>query len=299
MSDTYKLQYDGMTLTYPGWNGYMSYASAPSFHTLTLYASEGGTVTASVLTGVPGDTITLTTTHDNYYRLSGYDITGNGTIEGNTFTFGTEDTTANAQFKLNTFTATGSIAWGNNLNGQGQGAREARPTLHINAYTGNDQSDIEVSTQNYANYGHTGSSTAASKTTANRGWKYSTVTSTCVSFPSGTSAVSLHVKGTYTGNHAGQAAAYVAADQRRATLYVLGQSTIWDSFFPKTTNGNASKAFDITKTSATVNDTNQYIYFRIYNANDSTGTPYNCGNRWAYNRAVGLTGTFTATGILK
>jgi len=25
MPDTYKLQYDGMTLTYPGWNGYVSY----------------------------------------------------------------------------------------------------------------------------------------------------------------------------------------------------------------------------------------------------------------------------------
>ena len=30
MSDTYKLQYDGMTLAYPGWNGYVSYEAAPA-----------------------------------------------------------------------------------------------------------------------------------------------------------------------------------------------------------------------------------------------------------------------------
>lgn len=29
MPDTYKLQYDGMTLTYPGWNGYVSYEYSP------------------------------------------------------------------------------------------------------------------------------------------------------------------------------------------------------------------------------------------------------------------------------
>ena len=29
MPDTYKLQYDGMTLTYPGWNGYVSYEYNP------------------------------------------------------------------------------------------------------------------------------------------------------------------------------------------------------------------------------------------------------------------------------
>ena len=29
MADTYKLQYDGMTLTYPGWNGFVSYEYIP------------------------------------------------------------------------------------------------------------------------------------------------------------------------------------------------------------------------------------------------------------------------------
>ena len=69
MADTYKLQYDGMTLTYPGWNGCVSY-EAQSFKTLTLLNSEGGTLTANTLTGYPGDTINLTTAYNTYWRFS-------------------------------------------------------------------------------------------------------------------------------------------------------------------------------------------------------------------------------------
>lgn len=68
MSDIYKLQYNGMTLAYPGLNGYVSFESAPSFKTLTLCASNGGTLTADTITGMPGDTIELAPTYDNYDR---------------------------------------------------------------------------------------------------------------------------------------------------------------------------------------------------------------------------------------
>ena len=115
MSDTYKLQYDGMTLTYPGWNGYVSY-DAPSFKTLTLYNSEGGTLTANKLTGYPGDTINLSTAYNTYWRFSGYQLTGDGSLVGNDYTFGNEDASICACYKKNAFTATGGFDKGSNVN---------------------------------------------------------------------------------------------------------------------------------------------------------------------------------------
>lgn len=114
MSDTYKLQYDGMTLTYPGWGGYVSYEAAP-YYTLTLQTDGHGTLTANTLTGYPGDTITLTPTYNTYYRFNNYSNTG-GSIAGNVFTFGDSDATAQANFKVNAFTASGGWEQGSNVN---------------------------------------------------------------------------------------------------------------------------------------------------------------------------------------
>jgi len=115
MSDTYKLQYDGMTLTYPGWNGYVSYEAAQA-KTLTLYHSEGGSLTADTLTGYPGDSVNLTTAYNTYWRFSGYDVTGDGTLNGNTYTFGNDDASICACYKVNAFTATGGWEKGSNVN---------------------------------------------------------------------------------------------------------------------------------------------------------------------------------------
>lgn len=114
MPDTYKLQYDGMTLTYPGWNGYVSYEAAPSYYTLTLQTDGHGTLTAETLTGYPGDTITLTPKYNTYYRFNNYSNTG-GSIAGNVFTFGDSDATAQANFKVNAFTASGGFEKGSNV----------------------------------------------------------------------------------------------------------------------------------------------------------------------------------------
>lgn len=121
MPDTYKLQYDGMTITYPGWNGYVSY-EAQSFKTLTLLNSEGGTLTANTLTGYPGDTINLSTAYNTYWRFSGYQLTGDGSLVGNDYTFGTEDATICACFKPNAFTASGGFEKGSNVNAGGNRA---------------------------------------------------------------------------------------------------------------------------------------------------------------------------------
>lgn len=120
MSDIYKLQYDGMTLTYPGWNGYVSYEVQP-FKTLTLLNSEGGTLTANTLTGYPGDTISLSTAYNKYWRFSGYQLTGDGSLVGNDYTFGTEDATICACYKPNAFTATGGWEKGSDVNAVAKG----------------------------------------------------------------------------------------------------------------------------------------------------------------------------------
>lgn len=40
MSDIYKLQYNGMTLAYPGWNGYVGYDDGPSYTYTTLWETD-------------------------------------------------------------------------------------------------------------------------------------------------------------------------------------------------------------------------------------------------------------------
>lgn len=116
MSDVYKLQYNGMTLAYPGWNGAVSYEAASAFKTLTLCASNGGTLTAETITGLPGDTITLSPTYDTYWRFSGYDVYGDGAITDNTYTFGNDDEQiVSAYFKPNAFTASGGWEKGSNV----------------------------------------------------------------------------------------------------------------------------------------------------------------------------------------
>lgn len=80
---------------------------------LTLETDGHGTLSADVLSGFEGDTVALTPTYNTYYRFSGYDCTG-GTINGNTFTFGNQDATAQANFKVNAFTASGGFEKGSN-----------------------------------------------------------------------------------------------------------------------------------------------------------------------------------------
>jgi len=65
MSDIYKLQYNGMTLAYPGWNGYVSYEKfAPHFEYTTLW--ETSTPFNNMYS------ITLNDSIDNYDELIVY-----------------------------------------------------------------------------------------------------------------------------------------------------------------------------------------------------------------------------------
>ena len=155
MSDAYKLQYNGMTLAYPGWAGYVSYASAPSFKTLTLCASEGGTLTADTITGYPGDTVQLSTAYNTYWRFSGYDKVGDGVISNNTYTFGEDnEQTVCAYYKKNAFTATGGFEKGSDV-----------------TCTANNNTKSTNVAAKYATHGaHTGDVPASWYSTSNR-WK--------------------------------------------------------------------------------------------------------------------------------
>lgn len=99
MADTYKLQYDGMTLTYPGWGGYVSYEELAKIYNLQLIQSTGGTIASNTTSGYNGDIVTLSNTPNTYYNFNGYSITG-ATLTGNDFAFDNSDVSAKANFTL-------------------------------------------------------------------------------------------------------------------------------------------------------------------------------------------------------
>lgn len=105
MPDIYKLQYNGMTLAYPGWDGYVSWEQAMQAYNLTLQTDGHGTITATTTTGYPGDTSILSTTANTHYAFQSFSITG-GLINGNTFTFENSDATAQANFSAKVYTVT-------------------------------------------------------------------------------------------------------------------------------------------------------------------------------------------------
>jgi hypothetical protein len=265
MPDTYKLQYDGMTLTYPGWNGCVSY-EAQSFKTLTLLNSEGGSLTANTLTGYPGDTINLSTAYNTYWRFSGYQLTGDGSLVGNDYTFGTEDATICACFKPNAFTATGGFEKGSNVTITPTAANQTKSS----------------SVRKYAiRNASTGDIPASWYSTSNR-WN-----------PSNASAysITLNPKMTVTAKCGGAATLKFSA--QFATL-------INDSYTNTAKYGgggyDASKTMTYSKSSITSNVQSTYSissYFRAFGGSYSYNTEYSVTSTYV---ATGTTGTWTATG---
>lgn len=260
MSDVYKIQYNGMTLAYPGWNGAVSYEAATAFKTLTLCASNGGTLTAETITGLPGDTITLSPTYDTYWRFSGYDVYGDGAITDNTYTFGNDDEQiVSAYFKPNAFTATGNFEKGSNVSVTGTSTTRwntqsigAKYALHQN---------------------HTGDIPSSWYNTSNR-WKVNDASAYSITF---------NIKLTYTANYA---AAITIINT--ATAYGLIGSTSTGSVttnFPSNT-WNYNKTF-----TTTTQDVN-------YGLNGTVGAK-RYGNSKGITTYVAnnTNGTWTATGI--
>ena len=273
MADTYKLQYDGMTLTYPGWNGCVSYEAAPAFKTLTLYHSEGGTLTANELTGYPGDTINLSTAYNTYWRFSGYQLTGDGEIVGNDYTFGTEDATICACYKVNAFTATGGFEKGSNV-----------------SVTSNRYDAYSNVGEKYATHtSHTGDIPASWYSTSNR-WN-----------PSNASAysITLNPKITLTGTNktVKWSKTYYKATIAFTAVSLIG-STQSNSQTWSYNNGNTgtfTHTLSYDKTITTTAQTTYGISARLYAKGSYYKSDVHADATAAY-IATGTTGGWTATG---
>lgn len=157
MADTYKLQYDGMTLTYPGWYGCLGYNGAVPNYNFTIqdthnqvqtyvkYTTPDGTTgelinptgagTATITTSLPEGTILTGYTISNTYYRNSVKQTGFGdfvsakttseprkktftaTLTGDS-TFGTSNTQANNVSWTWTYTTTNyPTSWLNNNGG--------------------------------------------------------------------------------------------------------------------------------------------------------------------------------------
>lgn len=269
MSDIYKLQYNGMTLAYPGWNGYVGYDNVPAFKTLTLCASEGGTVTASVLTGLPGDTVTLTPTYNTYYRFNNYSVTG-GTIAGNTFTFGNEDATAQANFKVNYFTATGNFEKGSNVVAT-RGSTNSNTTTNIAA--------------KYALHGsHTGDIPSAWYNTSNR-WKPNNVSSYSI-----TLNPKMNITTKYPSNNYANNSYYTQITAVSLVGSTQSNSQTWVAYIKDNKNTTVNHNYNKTFTTTTQN-VNYGLSAKILIRNNAS---YNVTATYVANQT---TGTWTATGI--
>jgi len=98
---TYKLTFGGSKID--AFGSTISWSDPNAYHTITLTTDGNGSIQSTTLTGRPGETATLNTNYSAYYRFKDYGLTGGGSIEGNTYTFGTSDATMSNGFIRNYF----------------------------------------------------------------------------------------------------------------------------------------------------------------------------------------------------
>lgn len=234
-----------------------------AIYTLTLQTDGHGTIAATQTTGHAGDTVTLSPTYNTYYRFSDYDCTG-GTIEGNTFTFGEEDATAKANFKVNAFTATGNFEKGSDV------------TIKVH-YSKPNTATANIPAKYALHVAHTGDIPAAWYNTSNR-WKVTTAPSAY--------KITLNPKMTFTAT-AKDGNDFVG----KATGCALIGSTRANTAVGTMTKAG-TKVYNYNQT-LTSNSTgvNYGLSAKISAYQNSTST-------WAYLRyvAASTTGTWTATG---
>lgn len=87
-------------------------------YTITLLTDGNGTISADKILCPIGETVNLSTTYNDYYRFNNYSVSG-GTVNGNVLT-PTENCTVKANFKLNSFVASGNFEKGSNADYDGQ-----------------------------------------------------------------------------------------------------------------------------------------------------------------------------------
>jgi hypothetical protein len=250
------------------YNGETLWGSQP-YYNLTLQTDGHGTLTASVLTGYPGDTVTLSPTYNTYYRFNNYSVTG-GVVAGNTFTFGNEDATAQANFKINYFTATGNFEKGSNQSVAGTATQKKITWGYANV------------AEKYAlHQSHTGDIPTSWYATSNR-WHPSNVSSY---------SITLNAKMQFTGRK--------NKDYNGATAAMTGVTMVGST-------QNQSQTFSVDSTAATtrsysktVTTTTQNVFYGVSGRIGAAG--YNAGGIARVGTATyianGTTGTWTATGI--
>lgn len=240
-------------------------------YTLTLQNDGHGTISANKKTGYKGDTVTLSNTHNTYYRFNNYTQTG-GSLNGSTFTFGNANATAKANFKVNYFTATGGYEKGSNQTCS-TGSTNSNTTLNIS--------------EKYAIHGgHTGDIPSSWYSTSNR-WKPNNVSSYSITLhPVMKITVAYPNQGQYTGS-----APYytnltgvsyngsTAAQQQTASFNVRDHKN-------KTNTFNYNKTYTITTQNINYGLSGKIL---IHNW---TG----CKSTATY-QSTGTTGTWSATGI--
>lgn len=149
---TYKITFNGYKIGEAG--QVVSWSDPNAFHTITLLTDGHGSIQSTSLTGRPGDVVTLSTAYNTYWRFSGYQLTGDGSLVGNDYTFGTEDATICACYKKNAFTARGNWEKGSNV---------STNTAVVDSY-------VNVPAKYAVHTAHTGDIPASWYSTSNR-WK--------------------------------------------------------------------------------------------------------------------------------
>lgn len=331
MSDIYKLQYNGMTLAYPGWNGYVSFeyepieyvrfgANANATATLGITATYNGQTTSwnnagsTAYKDIPiGSDVVITASTPEYFRCGcgapvGLDnfasaawsrgFSAHGTVTGSGYT-----TTTNTQ--KNTFTARGTLGWTNNFTGSYQGVQQAYPALQITGFTSTYITSASMTGGQGTNYGATGTDKKGNLT-GNRGWKTWTPANG-LKAPVNCSAWRLSGVMNITGQHNAGAGAFTGAAERALTAGIkcvgtgaTPATTTVNSWFNTNTN-NKTTAFTLNATAAkygTATNLGSYSFFAQGQNYASVSVGAESTYSWAYNRIVGAGGSWYASGIM-
>lgn len=259
MSDTYKLQYNGMTVAYPGWNGFLQYENPMVGYPITYLSDEHVSVTGDTIYTPGSEGITLDSGYDTYYRISGYDITGGSIIDGKLVPTG--PCTIKAIQNVNYFTATGNFEKGSDT--------ATRPNS-----TG--ATAVNVSEKYALHVEHTGDIPTSWYATSNR-WNPSNASSY---------SITLNPKMTFTLFQAPRGTASTAIG-----VSLIGSTQSNSQTFGSTYNATKNAYYN--KTITTTMQTTYGVSARLLGKGANNPTYHS----YAKYVAAGTTGTWTATGI--
>lgn len=333
MASIYKLQYNGMTLAYPGWNGYVSFeydpiqlvqfgAAGNATATLGITATYNGETTSwnnagsTAYKDIPvGSEITITASTPEYFRCGcavprGVDnfasatwsrgFSAHGTVTGSGYASTTNTT-------KNTFTARGNLKWTNKFTGSYQGCQQAWPSLQITAWTSTYTTSSTMTGGEGTSYGATGTNKAGNLK-GNRAWISITDWKTqSLKAPVNCSAWRLSGTMNITAQHNAVGGAFTGADERALTagIYCVGTGaapntaryTSW--FNTSTANKTASYTYNATAAKyGTATNLGSYSFGVLGQNYASVTVGSGATYSWAYNRILGVGGTWYASGIL-